>query len=712
MRGVRVARDGTRRSPICLFHLDIPGVEDQKLTASQARRRLARSIAQEIEYLLADPKAFQFVDPDTDKVRELLPSDLCVLVRRRATARGVEEELRTRGIPYTFYKKTGIYQSAEALHTSLLLGALADPDATHSLQPALLSRFFGRTPRELAQNPAEVEQATRHHFVRWRELCRERRWAQLFAGLLEDTGLACREALEADGDRRLANFRQLFHDLVVLAESESLDVAGLREQLDLRRRRSVSVDGEADLHHLDTEKPKVTLMTMHASKGLQFPIVFIADGFSELGRVDGSMIHYHQDGQRVTELKTSQGFAGKATASQESEEETRRLFYVALTRARFKVYIPFGWNPGKDEPKPLTPLLTPAFEPFWDCGDDMQNNEMVCHLTYKGEITGTGYPMPPVDTIRELIPASLPAPVGADEVLQVVEGLIPVPSLRRWQRQVDSYSSLAQDHERAPRMSFGEGGHEEEGDDWSAPALEQTLVPPGAAAGTALHEILEQVDFATLGECRNPENLLGEHPALAEIVARCMTRNGLANQIRGQQSTQLELARMAWRAVTTPLGPDGFCLAQVPASDRQSELEFHLSEGEDWLGWSAAVPSDRRGLLNGFVDLVYRWQGQYYIVDWKSNALPGGYARGDVMASMEEHEYTLQYRIYALALAAWLRTCLPNFSPDLHLGGVYYLYVRGLNGVDATEGVFYQRLGEEQLAEYRQDVLDRLAAHS
>jgi len=116
-------------------------------------------------------------------------------------------------------------------------------------------------------------------------------------------------------------------------------------------------------------------------------------------------------------------------------------------------------------------------------------------------------------------------------------------------------------------------------------------------------------------------------------------------------------------------------------------------------------------LLNGFVDLVFRHEGRYSIVDWKSNALPS-YAADEVLASMEEHEYTLQYRIYALALAAWLDRCLPDFSPARHLGSVYYLYVRGLNGTDATTGVFQQPLDADCLAAYRQEVLTRLAAHS
>jgi exodeoxyribonuclease V beta subunit len=693
-----------------VVHVDQPAAE---LTLAKCRWRMAQFIGEEVARLLANRNEFQFQDPDTAEVRTLSPADLCILVRRRASAGPVEEKLRSLGIPYTFYKKTGIYQAPEALHTSLLLGALANPDAAQALHPALLSRFFGRTPRELAERPAEVEQATREHFERWRELCRERRWARLFHALLEDTGLAFREAGQPDGDRRLANFRQLFHDLVGLAEREALDVVGLREQLDLRRRRSVAVDSEEDLHHLDTEAPKVTIMTMHASKGLQFPIVFVADGFSALGRVSGNMIRYHGAEGRVTELKTSQGFLGEAQASQEAADETRRLFYVALTRARFKVYVPFGWKETKSGADPLTPLLTPAFAPFWDRQEEPQNDQMVCHLDCRGEIVGTGYPAPPIDGALDAIPVPPEPPPGWDEISEALAELRLPPPLGRWQRQVDSYSSLAHDHSGRNQMKFGDSEHEEAADDWTAPLAVDTLVPPGASAGSALHEILELADFATVSRYDDPGRLLATEDGFAALVDQSMARNGLVNQERGPTaSTRLELAGMVWRALTTPLTAGGFRLGDVPPEDRQTELEFHLSEGEELLGFDAGIPPDRRGLLNGFVDLLYRWQGRYFIVDWKSNALAGGYAPAEILASMEEHEYTLQYRIYALALAAWLGRCLPDFSPDRHLGGVYYLYVRGLNGADASAGVFHQPLDGACLEEYRQEVLDRLARRS
>jgi ATP-dependent exoDNAse (exonuclease V) beta subunit len=361
----------------------------------------------------------------------------------------------------------------------------------------------------------------------------------------------------------------------------------------------------------------------------------------------------------------------------------------------------------------LTPLLTPAFAPFWDRGDEPQNDHMVCHLDCRGQIVGTGYPAPPIDGAIDAVPTPTEPPPDWGEIAPALAELRFPPPLGRWQRQVDSYSSLAHDHGGRASVQFGEGDHEEAADDWTAPLAEDTLVPPGAAAGSALHEILELADFAAVCGYDDPVRLLAEESGFAALVEQSMARNGLANQTRGPMaSTRLELASMVWRALTTPLTATGFRLGELPPEERQTELEFHLSEGVETLGRHAAIPPGRRGLLNGFIDLVYRWQGRYYIVDWKSNALAGGYAPEDVRASMEEHEYALQYRIYALALAAWLARCLPNFSPDRHLGGVYYLFVRGLNGVDASTGVFHQSLDGSRLEEYRREVLERLALRS
>jgi ATP-dependent exoDNAse (exonuclease V) beta subunit len=137
-----------------------------------------------------------------------------------------------------------------------------------------------------------------------------------------------------------------------------------------------------------------------------------------------------------------------------------------------------------------------------------------------------------------------------------------------------------------------------------------------------------------------------------------------------------ELTAMALAALQAPLTNvtgTPFQLADLTPAACRAEMEFHVTEATSMLGDDPHVPVNRRGLLNGFIDLLFEHDNRYYILDWKTNTLDD-YAPPSVQRAMEEADYLLQYRIYGLALMRWLETC--GISPD-HFGGVYYLFVRG-----------------------------------
>jgi ATP-dependent exoDNAse (exonuclease V) beta subunit len=123
-----------------------------------------------------------------------------------------------------------------------------------------------------------------------------------------------------------------------------------------------------------------------------------------------------------------------------------------------------------------------------------------------------------------------------------------------------------------------------------------------------------------------------------------------------------------------PAGGAAFRLCDV--SECLPELEFMLPYG---MGRQPALPDVRQaqGYLWGYIDLVFRHDGRFYLLDWKSNTLTD-YHPDAVAASMRAEAYDLQGRLYALALHRWLTHRLPGYLPELHFGGVFYLYLRGL----------------------------------
>jgi ATP-dependent exoDNAse (exonuclease V) beta subunit len=154
------------------------------------------------------------------------------------------------------------------------------------------------------------------------------------------------------------------------------------------------------------------------------------------------------------------------------------------------------------------------------------------------------------------------------------------------------------------------------------------------------------------------------------------------------------MAKLIFNGLRTPLKALGGPLAAIAPSDRLAELDFDFVERE------GARPEPRRpeGFLTGIIDLVIRRSNKLFLVDWKTNFLPGSYAPDELRQAMQDSDYHRQYRLYVQALARWLKRMLGRaVDPARDFGGVYYLFLRGLNGRDESAGVFFHRPTAEDL---------------
>lgn len=177
------------------------------------------------------------------------------------------------------------------------------------------------------------------------------------------------------------------------------------------------------------------------------------------------------------------------------------------------------------------------------------------------------------------------------------------------------------------------------------------------------------------------------------------------------------------RILQTPLNDSGVSLHQLPADARRVELQFYLpierllkAEALDALvrqdPLSAGCPPldfyQVQGMLKGFIDLVFCWQGKYYLLDYKSNWLgedSSAYTQQAMAQAMQSHRYDLQYQLYTLALHRYLRHRLADYDYQQHFGGVIYLFLRGLDGTDASNGIYSTRPAPEFV-----EALDQLFA--
>jgi exodeoxyribonuclease V beta subunit len=650
----RIVNDRTDRAAVTITHFGEP----ERL--AKARARNAYFIADEIHRLLGEQglPALEIAGKD-EPPRPLRADDICILLLRHREAWPLLRALRWRHIAYSLYKQQGLWQSDEAQQLRHVLRALAKPGDPRAFRQALLTRFFRIRPAALSLclDPPENHPA-RTLFRSWLELAESGRWGQLFRSFLEDTGLMFDEPQAADFERRMANYRHLTHALQQAAYGQKLDVVGLLELLDERHRQPAE---DADVQPIETERPKVKIMTVHASKGLEFPVVFLAGGWTS-GKTPRYRT-YRDDNGLVFDL----GPEAQAV-DEERAAEDRRLLYVALTRAMFKLYVPTVAL-GKKYPKegPLVSMLAPAI-----VNAALPSHQVDEFVSGPGSEAARPVPLP-------LDKANSPATL----VTLTKQDLFPrIPSdLRERRIRTLSFSSI----HRAELASFAERPSRVDPAEQDDQKEHEPL--RGAVFGNLVHDVLEKIDYAAVGEAKAASELLrSSFPTRKlfddEMKTAVPKLSGRGPVAPLEERCRNILAELVWNGMHTPLAVAGGPLWTIPKRDRLQELEF-LNAGQGPGGRAAKQET----FYTGYMDLVFRRGDDYFLVDWKTNVLSGGYGGEALDASMTECGYKRQFEIYLEALGRWLARM--RGGRPARIRGVYYLYLRGMNGRDDNAGVYF-----------------------
>ncbi len=664
------------QSPVVAVELTNAG----ETTAPPAIARMADFTAREIAACLSNPDRLR---PARAEEAPLCENDFCILVRTRADASHYENALRRRNIAYSFYKKGGVYQSDEARHLQRVLAMLTQPDNETVRALAEATRFFTLDIAR-GQHAHATEHELRLQLEAWLQACDERDWSRLFRAMLYESGLLYREARRSDGERRLANYLQITEELEEAALQQGLDIKGIHDLLTQQVMQQVEVDEEADRHRLETERASVKIMTMHVSKGLQFPVVFVGST-SKKAMGNHVKVYTFTDGdQRTISIDPDD----KPRAWAEEQSEQKRLFYVAMTRAEFRLFMPFGaYEKGKARtPAPLDPLTHDVL------AQTIAHSPSTCtkihHLTVQQISSPTSNIEHPTSNIQQL---SIPTTNSQQPTTNNSPSLhLPDPNLIRRQRQVDSFTRLSR-HRSHPRDE-GERLLEKGADEASGATPARSHLPAGFRSGNAFHDVMEALcahgglgGFACVQPWDTPSDILAQ-PAFSAMIEDSLAANGIRPEPRdgvdlaayGYRSAREEMARMVWDTLHAPLKTatgKRFTLSELTPASCRAEMEFYATESEAMLGVDDQIEAQRRGLLNGFIDLLFEYEGLLYILDWKTNTLDD-YAPAGLEQAMQAADYKLQYRIYGLAVMRWLEK--RGQDPDL-LGGAYYLFARGLN---------------------------------
>jgi exodeoxyribonuclease V beta subunit len=643
--------------PVKLFHFPatVP------LRRRQVMELLGGRIAAEIRALLSESPPLRFGPRGAE--RPLRASDIYVLTRTIDEGLEIGEALRGLSVPYAFFKQDGLFQTDEARHIRDLLAALAEPHDRSRRLKAFLTPFFEVPLDELArchQLPATHPLLAR--LADWRRLAEGERYEQLFTRIVEESGIARRLiALREDG-RELTNILHIFELLLERAHETRATLPELVAELDAFMQGRRLPQGEnGNVQRLESDRHAVQIMTMHKAKGLEAAVVFLAGGFTRPPPRDLAVMHEH--GRRIAWVGTLTGEM-EALAAREAEEEDQRLLYVALTRAKARVYLPlFGGTFDVRDPPPSTRGGRRAFEPE---GTYEQLNRRLIDTVANAELVD------PLFEREELVRPGGEAPAMRPRTNRAA-------SLASW-RLPDERARSSQDTEfraeRDARLGPFVTSYTQLRGAFSRIAEEELVeapddLPGGAATGSLLHEALERVDLPSARDAKSLADWT-ELPAVRDLF------DALARHHDLDRAHLACAKRVVHTALTTQvrLG-DAWLRSGVASSARTlRELEFVYPVAQ------------MRGFVRGYIDVLLEHEGRAYVVDWKSDRLPS-YDGATMRRHVEQH-YLAQLHLYCLAA---VRIVGVKSEPDYDraIGGFAYLFVRGMRADDATVGTDFRR---------------------
>ena len=650
----------------------------------------------------------------------LVPGDIAILVRTGTEASEMRNALQSRGLASVYLSdRDSVYASPEARDLLLWLHACAEPGSDRAMRAALATPTLGR-------DYAELDRLNQDESY-W-ERCGDR-FRQLHDGWLRHGVLAMLHDLlhlfdlpaqlltRADGERALTNLlhlAELLQQAATTLDGEHALIRHLAAQIDLADDHQADTADEK-IVRLESESALIKVVTIHKSKGLEYPLVLLpfVCGLREL-KLDDSFVWHDDDTQPALDLRPSH--AALEQADRERLQEDLRLLYVALTRAQYSCWL--GVANLKDGQKKASGLHKSAFGYVLSGGEPIEEEEFHEQL----KLLQYGHP----DIHIESLPAS------ADiRRYQPTTTTLPTRPARDYHGKpiepwwIASYSALkVAEAESSTRLQAPETAKQDvlaevsvERPDHPAPTgLDLTPsihnFPRGAEPGTFLHGLLEWAADEGFATCAHASD---ERESL--IARRC--------QRRGWQAWIKPLAAWLPAFLSTPLHlPDGSHAALAALTDAnayRAELEFWFEAHRvDTLALDrlvtahtldarprpALLPDRLNGMLKGFVDLIFEHDGRYFIVDYKSNWLgaeASDYSTEAMRDSVLHSRYELQYAIYTLALHRQLRARLPDYRYEQHIGGVLYLYLRGVDG--EGHGVHSERLPYALI-----DAMDRLFA--
>ena len=666
-------------APMMLWQLPESDSKTGYWTVGKASEVISYAVINEIVVLLTHEYTLQPAN------RALQPRDIAILVRTNTQARDYQTALRLAGVPSVLNNTESVFASQEAVDLHVLLQAVANPGDSGLLKQALTLSWFaldGQALYQLINNEAALDV----WMLRFSSYYQDWQKAGLMAMMQH---LLAQEKIRPNLSKNVLAERQItnLHHLIELVQQAAVDEhLGINKILDwLRTAITKASSAEAQQLRLESDDDAVKIVTMHRSKGLEYSVVFCPCLWQRSDRLNSErqLIKCHVDERMIVDLGSEDFERHRALALKEELAEDIRMFYVAVTRAKYRCYL--VWADVRSEKTANDSAMAWILD-FADA-DFCRQQAILQAFTGQAEHS---FEYRLLDVPGSEVEAGEREGINQKTVAQAE---FQAKKRRRslytsW--QMSSYTALsALSQQDAPELPEDKA-REQQDIPTEQPGMRESSpmeLPRGAHTGNVVHALLENNAFIDLAKRK-------------DISAQ----RDKACQCYGLKPVQPDMIDTLLQAVVlTPLSDEdsSFCLMNVKENKCLKEMPFYLSmqamdasQINQVLQETAAFQSlDSKlmcGYLTGFIDLICEYKGLYYVMDYKTNSLPD-YQNETLTHAMREHNYGLQYWIYTVVLHRYLQHRLPDYHYETHFGGVRYLFVRGMRPELAMSGVYQDR---------------------
>ena len=574
------------------------------------------------------------------------------------------------------------------------------PGHEAGVRAALVTDLLGRSGSDIAalQNDEQGWELCLEQFREYHHCWHDKGFMVMSRAVMEQEGVRGRLLRYSDGERRLTNLLHCFEVVHGKAHESGVGMEGLAAWFSER----VSAKEKSEEHEirLETDEKAVKILTIHVSKGLEYPIVFSPYLWTGLMGND-DVATFHQGTAMVKDYGSEEFALHQEWGEKEQLAESLRLLYVAVTRARYRCYL-YGGKVVSSSVK-SRPESSPLAYLFHASPETRQGEELVARLAKE-------YSVLSAETIQEQLQALAAASDGAISVERLPEEFTPAgrqPDGEQGRRfncrkfrgtlrndwRVASFTFFVAHEQNATELpDRDEAPRANEKTRQTVDELPEGMTvftfPRGTGAGIFMHALFEELEFSSASET-----------AIATVVGKNLELHGF------DPAWNPCICAMVADVISTPLETDdggSFTLSELKGGSWLPELEFFFplqfitSERlhrslKGFTGEYQAVDLDAvlsslrfkpvRGMVRGFMDLVFEQGGRYYLVDWKSNHLgyhPEDYNQEVIRREMVQSRYPLQYLLYTVALNRYLSLRVKSYDYERHFGGVIYLFLRGV----------------------------------